>query len=355
MSLFNKPREYLNILKLMREASRRGIEIDDMPIEVVAAALRPKKADPARHGLAPDDELTTEATTRGTPDNDLERATAAASTGQWEPAALLIASTWLDWERRTSVVGHFAELAADDDAWLAAWRKARPHDGDLAVVHAESLLLLAWQIRGSAYATSTSQDQFEGFHRVLTEAEQAAWQATRVLPDDPTPWNTLMMVACGMSYDHDAFGRLWTELVRRAPHHLGAHARALQYWCQKWHGSHELMIDFATRAAASSPDLIHLPLHAAMELENADAPDWSSPMVQRSIDALLPRPDLKHRDRSWLAYALTKSKRYDEAVEQFRHLGTDASGSPWDSWGDTAKMIFAEIRAEACLHARPRR
>ncbi len=351
MSLLSKAGEYLQIFKLMREASRLGVDVDDLPLDVVAAALRHRKADPARHGLVPDAALTT----KPAPDPELDHATAAAKAGQWEPAAWLIARTWLDWDRRAVVVDHFGALAAHDDIWLAAWRAARPDDGDLAVVHADSLVSLAWKIRGSAYAHETSRGQAGGFRLVLGQAEEAAWDATRRMPDDPTPWVTLITLARGLSYDHDAFGRLWNGLVERAPHHLGGHVQALQYWCRKWHGSHEQMNAFADRAAASSPTLVRLPFYAAMEMDGPDGAEWRSLSVQRSIATMLAQPNLTNDDRGWLAYALTQSKRYDEAVEQFRVLGTDASGSPWTSWDDDAKLMFAETRAKACRYARPRR
>ncbi|MFH8387091.1 hypothetical protein ACH4E7_40305 [Kitasatospora sp. NPDC018058] len=42
-------------------------------------------------------------------------------------------------------------------------------------------------------------------------------------------------------------------MTARDPHHLRAHEGALQYWCAKWHGSHELMHTFVDAALADAP------------------------------------------------------------------------------------------------------
>ncbi|GLZ31061.1 hypothetical protein Lesp02_32500 [Lentzea sp. NBRC 105346] len=348
LSLLFQPKKLIQVARLMREANRRGVEIDQLPDYVAASLMRPKKADPARHGLVPDVEVST---SPPRDDRELRAAEAAARAGDWEQAAALVAGTWLDWDRRAVVVHALAGIAAHDDTWLEKWRAARPDDRDLAVVHADALVQLAWLVRGSARASRTTAEQFDGFHRVLVQAEEAARHATRVLPDDPTPWGTLLTLARGLSYDHDAFERLWDELVKRDPHHRAGHEQALQYWCGKWSGSHELMIDFATRAAAKSPTLAGLPLRAAFELELDDAADWKS--VRPAIDVLLTLDEMSAADRGWLALALVRTKRYAEAVEQFRALGTNASGMPWRYYGDAAKLFFTEVRAEACQKAKP--
>ena len=52
-----------------------------------------------------------------------------------------------------------------------------------------------------------------------------------MLPDDPTPWNTLLTLARGLRRDHDEFRAMWTELIARDPLHHNGHLQALQYWC----------------------------------------------------------------------------------------------------------------------------
>lgn len=352
MSLFSKPREILAAISLTREAERRGVEFEDLPAHLVANKLGPR-VDPVKWGLVPN------VVVGGKPLHEpvLVTALGAVRAGRWERAAELLAETSGDWNRRYAVVRALGDEAANDDEWLTRWRAEWPDDGHAAVVHAEALVMMAWQIRGNARADSTTRAQFDGFHRVIAQAEKAGRRATELLPDDPTPWVTLIIVARALGYDHQEFGSLWDELVKRAPQHRAGHVQALQYWCEKWSGSHQLMMDFAVRAAAGSPELAFLPLDAATEWEHDDPAVWTSPAVRGALDALLARlagegADTKvlRDDRGLAAYALIESGRHAEAVDQFRMLGPNAFVAPWNN-SDKPLLAFLVARADACKKA----
>ncbi|WP_030855437.1 hypothetical protein [Streptomyces sp. NRRL F-4474] len=75
-------------------------------------------------------------------------------------------------------------------------------------------------------------------------------------------------VAQGLGYAHEQYGELWAQITRRDPKVLTAHTSALQYWCAKWRGSHELALAFARESAASGKPgelLSLLPLTAYFE------------------------------------------------------------------------------------------
>lgn len=349
LSLLFKPKEALTIFRLIHEAKRRGVEVDELPPEVVATFLMPKSR-AERYGLVPDSEVTTE-----TPIEDPALAAVEADvlSGNWENAADLTASTYGDWDRRHLVVRTLADHAAKDDTWLTAWQTARPTDPHWAVVHSRSLVSLAWDIRGSASASHTSREQFDGFHRVLAEAHTAARAAAAVLPEDPTPWNTLITLARGLGASHDDFSELWSELTSRAPLHRNAHAQALQYWCRKWHGSNELALNFALEAAAKSPKFAGLPLQAAYEADSTDISMWTSAPVVASLDALLARladegadTAAVREDRGNAILALMKLQRFDEAVAQFRALGVHADAAPW-CYFEMPVITFLSFRKQA--------
>ncbi|MCC8251557.1 hypothetical protein [Saccharothrix luteola] len=133
------------------------------------------------------------------------------------------------------------------------------------------------------------------------------------------------------------FGQVCDELVARAPLHRMGHAQALQYWCKKWSGLHELMRDFATRAAAASPSLAALPLRAAHKLGDDERHPFRSPTALAALDVLLPwlagvGADTRwlRNDRGWAILALTANERYAED----RPLPRSGPPRRWPAVGD---------------------
>lgn len=358
MFLFNrKNRAMLRAVK--EEAARRGMSVDQymdsLTLEEQVALVErvTPSTDLTRWGLVPREQLVTEYTT-GIP--AIEAAVAAARSGDWQPAASLLASTFGDWDLRSRAVISLGEVAADDDRWLVAWRAARPSDGHAVVVNAEALVFRAWQLRGGMWAKDTSRTQFDGFFRVLPDAEVAARHAIAVMPDDPTPWATLATVLRGLQRGHDEFEPVWQGIVERAPLHRYGHSSALQYWCAKWVGSHERMFAFASAAVARSPALSVFGVQAAFECQDDSV--WARPNVRHALDTLLQWLDTDgansvnvRDDLGWAALALVESGRAAEALPLFRKLGTYAGGAPWSYWHSPG-LTFDKYRVQACQASR---
>ncbi|MFJ4188496.1 hypothetical protein [Kitasatospora sp. NPDC089509] len=309
---------------------------------------------PAEHGLLPGADLVTD----DEPDAEEAAALAAAKAGDWRPAAAHLTadgSADLRWRRQRGL----AQLAAEDDTWLRAWRAEHPDDPTAALLHADALVYLAWNIRTGARANQVSREQFDSFHRVLREAHEAAEAAVALAPaDDPNPWVVQTSIAMGLGWPNDRFRQLWAELVKRDPHHWAAHTRALQYWCDKWHGSHELMHGFIDEAIAAAPAgslLAPVKLEAYYEQFGQDREKltaWKRPEVGAALDAAL--ADLAAADpghhrlpyaHGWLAYALTRAGRHTEALEQYRALGRYIP-QPFTNFNDP-RQSFIDLRIAA--------
>ncbi|MCX4533040.1 hypothetical protein OHA79_28935 [Streptomyces sp. NBC_00841] len=117
-------------------------------------------------------------------------------------------------------------------------------------MHAGALISVAAEIRGAKQAKYTTQEQFAGFHWMMAQARVACHEAQELAGDDPCPYIAEISCALGLGYGHDDFRALWAEIEKRDAHHLAAHTSALQCWCRKWRGSHELAERFAREAAA---------------------------------------------------------------------------------------------------------
>jgi len=316
---------------------------------------------PAHHGLVHGDELLI----GGEQPIGAAAALAAARAGDWGPAAVYLAAPSSGWDGRWHRLGPFRELAVEEDDWLRAWRKEQPENPDAALLHTVALTGVAWQVRSGRLGSEITREQAEGFHRVLREAEQAAWDGIDLAhPDDPNPWVALIPIAKGLGWPHQRFRSVWAEITERDPNHWGAHDAALQYWCEKWRGSHELMHAFADTAFDDAPAgslLGVLKLQAHYEqIARARAPRsaYESPEVGAVLDAAL--ADLAAADpehhrvpdvRGWLGYVLTRAGRHAEAVDQFRALGRTVP-APWTLYDNPVRAL-TDDRIDAVIGADP--
>ncbi|MDQ0947919.1 hypothetical protein QFZ24_001842 [Streptomyces phaeochromogenes] len=294
------------------------------------------------------------------PDDALHAVLSAARSGTWEPAATLLAETRSagDWYRRGRFSAGLAELALHHHGWLDDWNRARPGDPDLALVLAELEIDRAWQIRTAARARHVSQEQFQAFRTVLSDATPVLRTAADLNPGDPVPWRILIGHAMGLGAPREVFDEYLARGRDGDPHDLGLHTRAVQYLAQKWYGSHAEMFDFAESAAAAAPKgslLRGLPLQAVTEyaLEH-DAGIGRGPVAWSRIEAVVeaglelsaaygPGDRQAAGFRNHLALALIRCERHHEALEVLRLIGTDARTFPWAYLGD-AREVFLLLR-----------
>ncbi|WP_431035456.1 hypothetical protein ACQYWQ_16435 [Streptomyces sp. P6-2-1] len=292
-------------------------------------------------------------TKRGEPsDPRADAACEAAVRGAWEPAAALLRGAGTDWWARYQHTARLARLAADDDAWLAAWEKERPDDPDAALVRGESTIRLAWNIRGTRRAHETTREQFRGFHQVLHQARADMARAIELNPQDPTPLAFHIPLSYGLADSHEAMRELWARLVALDPYHFDGHCAALQYWCAKWQGSKELAMTFAEHAAATAPPasmLTLLPLIARYEHADELRRPFTSREARAATDAALaalaaaPEAPAARRLRHYTAFFLARQRRYAEALEQFRLVDGYIGAAPWVYWPNPA-VPYEEVR-----------
>ncbi|MEU8515113.1 hypothetical protein AB0C76_26505 [Kitasatospora sp. NPDC048722] len=166
----------------------------------------------------------------------------------------------------------------------------------------------------------------------------------------------------GQGWSRERYRELWAEIVAREPHHFGAHTAALQYWCAKWHGSDELMHEFADGAIAGAPAgslLTVLKLRAYWEQvvrDKSAAALHHSAGFTAALDAAL--ADLAAADpahpgivpsRGWIAHGLIENGRPAQALELFRGTGREIAG-PWIYYGNPA-AVFDAARTKAARAA----
>ncbi|MBW5481970.1 hypothetical protein [Streptomyces bambusae] len=338
----------------LRKAKRLNAEADRLNAEAAASRARRAEieAEQARavvaQGFVAADDLDTEH--RAPVPAEETAAVAAVTAGDWAAGAAWIEAAGQDWDERDHRIRTLAEPAAEDDAWLLAWRAARPQDATAAAVHADASVLVAWNVRGSKSAKYTTDEQFRVFHQLLGSAQEAVHEAQRLAgPADPVPYMLEQPIAMALGYSHERYAQLWEQIVTRGPKVVAAHTNALQYWCRKWRGSHEEAESFAAKSAASGApgDLLTLlPLTAYFERETYESdldPDvyYKEPHIVAAADAALadlaaadPADPRAVRLRHMLAWILYWQDRYEEALEHFRAVDGCIGAVPWSYSGN---------------------
>lgn len=276
------------------------------------------------------------------PDPALWRAILLAGIGFWRPAARLMEEAGQDWERRA----HYSQRLARAGSWwwplwVRAWERARPGDPDVALVRAAAQVRHAWRLRGARGADATPDFRFRRFHRALFAAREDVAKASLLSPEDPTPFAIEIWIAFGLGYPRDTMRELWGEIVARAPHHFDAHHTALQYWSEKWRGTHTLAREFADEAAADAPPgtlLAALPLFAWYETtlhHDYTYETCTSSRMRALVDIVIEdmeraegHPALP-RVQHLVAYCLHEQGRHREALPYFRAVDGWVDGVPW--------------------------
>jgi hypothetical protein len=281
--------------------------------------------------------------------------------------------TGVSWARSGAIPINANGQVDTTATWVDRWAAEEPTNPDAMLVRARSMIGRGWAVRGSGWASSVSRAAFHEFHRLLLMAIPLCHEAARLFPEDPTPWGQLMMIASPLGVDRANVERCWAEVTARSPFHREAHAIRLMYLCKKWRGSHEEMFAFAREAAATAPP--GSPLHALPLQANAEWARWEltrEPMhahqtvyetwlndsrFQAELDGALNRwfavADGKHglwyTDLNYLAYALNRAQRYDDARPVFEAIGPYFETLPW-AWGDgPADFNFRQARSDALV------
>lgn len=301
--------------------------------------------DPAAHGLPPLDALDPSRSGPPAPGylvKERQAVADAAWSGDWRAAAAYAEAPGTDWDARWDRLEVLQHIAAEDDAWLTRWRAERPDSCDAATLHASLLVHRAWAVRGSAYAHKVPDADMAQFHTLLPAAVKVAQDAAALDPAHPGPWIVMTTAARGIQYSAGEFQQIWQELCARAPHHAAAHWQAMQYWCAKWYGSDDTMLDFAASAVRYAPSgslLAGLYLHALHELEtrngsalsvvSKDAGKELLTQVARALDEAPQEHEDLPRLRHLLAHFLGKAGLYEAALDQFRLIGPWCGAYPW--------------------------
>jgi hypothetical protein len=205
-------------------------------------------------------------------DPALPSAVADAEKGRLETGRALLAESVADYELRGARLGMLSTAVVPHLSALSKLYAEKPDDADLALWFGAAQLDRAWDVRGGAIASLTSQRKFEEFWLILGRAYEPLARAAELRPDDPVPWDRMQWHGLGAQRPREELDEIWAELQRRGPDYFGGHSSRLQVLCEKWQGSNKEVNKFAITAAAQAPTGSPIPaLLVVKDIELASA------------------------------------------------------------------------------------
>lgn len=190
-------------------------------------------------------------------------------------------------------------LARDGEAVGAAVAAldaaADPHDrADALALHAAVTTSAGWAVRGSGRADTVTEGAWGTFHAMLEQADELGWRALDLVPAHPGAATWRLVSGRGLGLPSDEWWQRF-EVARTARDTLyPAHFHMLQALCDKWYGSHDLMLGFGRRVAQEAPAgdpvsamlvLAHVELELAVQ--SAGTPAAVRDEARRADTALL--------------------------------------------------------------------
>lgn len=272
---------------------------------------------------------------------------AVLATGDWRPAADLVAATGADLDRRGHRISVLAAAAVTDAGWVDRWLVENPDDPT-------ALLIAGW---GAIERARVAPDP-DARLRLLMTARTLAERAVDAARDDPVARVPPLWLAVELGESAAVFDRRWSRFTALAPHDRLGHLAAFAHLEQ--HGSLDELTAFARAAADAAPGTwaCVLPLDArlvwqaredkvALRRSIGAVHVWErDPQAGADLDTAVafartaPRHAQALRDLTVLGYALVQALRFAQAHELFTALGHRATPYPWNSTPGPVEMWF---------------
>ena len=253
--------------------------------------------------------------------------------------------------------------------YLDAWNKAEPENLQCNVIRLEVWIAWAWHGRTKAFAHEISPERVTLFYERM---DKAAAELERVLKvtkkRDALVYAAAIKIATGRN-DDQAVVQQYMEAVQSSndPANYNFHTRAMEYFCEKWHGSHNEMMDYAKWITSQLPDghplwilipVAHYERAILIETPAARMAYWHKQhdSIVKAYEKALGGPwetkvnpdvspacrKLDAVVRNWFVYALGRCRASELAQRQARVIGkTPLADLPWDKTNTYAKHVKA--------------
>ncbi len=131
---------------------------------------------------------------------------------------------------------------APDSAWtdqqemLKEWREARPESAAARIATADFLTSYAWRARGSGYANTVSQRQWQVFAARLESAHDSLKEVGDLDQQDAFFWRAALTVALGQGWDRGNYDELMAAAHEAEPEFWGVDVARAYSLLPRWYG-----------------------------------------------------------------------------------------------------------------------
>jgi hypothetical protein len=131
--------------------------------------------------------------------------------------------------------------------YLDNWYQADPDNLQCRVIRLEVWIAWAWHGRGPSFAQTVTADRVELFYGRLDQAATELVETLQVVKKrDALVYAAAISLGTGRNDDQTTV-HTYLQAVQTSndPASFKFHTRALQYFCEKWHGSNQEALDYA--------------------------------------------------------------------------------------------------------------
>jgi hypothetical protein len=242
--------------------------------------------------------------------------------------------------------------------YLDEWNQAEPENLNCNVIRLEAWIAWAWHGRTKAFAHEISPQRVALFYDRMDKGAAELERVLRITKkNDALVYAAAIQIATGRNEEQHVVQQ-YMQSVQQSndPANYVFHTRAMEYFCEKWHGSHKEMFDYATWITGQLPDghplWILIPVaHYERALlinstserrkhwsqhhdeivaayERALGGKWETTINEDITPACM---KLDAVVRNWFLYALGKCNATELAIRQARVIGRRPLAElPWD-------------------------
>ncbi|WP_309385850.1 hypothetical protein [Cerasicoccus frondis] len=260
------------------------------------------------------------------------------------------------------------------DHFFGLYKKERVESPLIPFIEGHELVRRAYQHRGTAVSSITSNEQFESFGRILARAEEVNLKAAQVYPGNPIVFFNLILGFGGRRMDEETLLILCAKMERASAGFYPGINQVMTFLAPKWGGTRESMFAFA-RDKASGPERGSF---LTTLIANAHIEEWGQLLLEEKKEAAaqyFKRPEVFQS----LAEAYQKSQPFTDNVEPWQHarfynsfgfclqmmgqsedvafvmekLGTAVTQFPWHFLGESPEQTIYSVRLNAGLNPNP--